>query len=192
MRWASIPDYPEYEISEFGVVKSKHRNVTQISRWGTPMTRVYVGGEIKQKVNKHGYAQVVVRNQTHGSKTINIHRLVAELFVEGYAHGLVVNHKDGNKLNNKYSNLEWVTVQRNIEHAFETGLSEIPFGIESNACKGWVEAVDSFGNVVANFAGEQQCRSLGFTPAGVSSVLTGRQKKHRGLIFRWKEDLNEH
>ena len=192
MRWKSIPNYPEYEISEFGVVKSSHRNVTQTSRWGAPMLRVYVGGEIKQKVNRHGYAQVVVRNQTHGSKTINIHRCVAELFVEGYAPGLVVNHKDGSKLNNKHFNLEWVTTQRNIEHAFEMGLSEIPFGIESNACKGWVEAVDPSGNVVATFAGERQCRELGYTAVGVSAVLTGRQNKHRGLTFRWKEDSNEH
>lgn len=187
MLWVSIPNYPEYEVSDLGKVRSKDRSVTQLSRWGTLMVRTYTGCEIKQKINKHGYAQVVVRNQTNGPKTLNVHRLVAEMFVEGHTNGLVVNHKDGDKLNNCHSNLEWVTAQRNIEHAFETGLSEIPFGIKSNACKGWVEVIDLSGNVVAIFAGEKQCRELGFTPAGVSAVLNGRQKKHRNLYFRWKE-----
>lgn len=189
MRWVLIPNYPEYNMSDSGLVRSLTRMITQTSRHGTPMTRKYEGTTVKQKINNHGYFQVVVRNQTQGSKTINIHRLVAELFVDGKEDGLVVNHKDGNKLNNHWSNLEWVTTQRNIEHAFEIGLAEIPYGFESNACKGWVEAINAVGEIVATFAGEQQARSCGFTPAGVSSVLTGRQKKHRGLTFRWKEEL---
>lgn len=187
MSWVLIPDFPEYEVSDKGEVRSKDREVTQVSRWGTPMTRTYSGCILKQKINDNGYAQVLIRNQFNGSKTINIHRLVAEIFVAGKEDGLVVNHIDGNKLNNHFSNLEWVTQKRNVEHAFENGLSKIPFGVDSNACKGEIEAVDTYGNVVQTFAGGRQCRELGFTPAGVSAVLTGRQATHRNLYFRWKE-----
>lgn len=42
------------------------------------------------------------------------HRLVALNFVPGYFNGAVVNHKDGNTLNNKYDNLEWITQKNNI------------------------------------------------------------------------------
>ena len=192
MRWVLIPNYPEYAVSPCGKVKSFDREVTQISRHGTPMTRTYRGKILKQKVNKHGYLQVTLNNQYEGKRTFNVHSLVAKAFVEGHKEGLVVNHRDGVKTHNWASNLEWVTQQRNIGHAFENGLSEIPFGVESNACKGWVEVVDLSGNVVATFAGEKQCRELGYTPAGVSAVLTGRRKKHRGLTCRWKEDSNEH
>ena len=189
MRWVLIPNYPEYAVSSCGSVKSFDREVTQISRHGTPMTRVYRGRILKQQVNKHGYMQVTLNNRYVGKRTFNVHTLVAKMFVDGYAEGLEVNHKDGVKTHNWYSNLEWVTSQQNSKHAFETGLANVPFGRESNACKGWVEAVDLAGNIVATFAGEAQCRSLGFTPAGVSSVLTGRQNKHRNLYFRWKEDV---
>lgn len=188
MRWVLIPNYPEYAVSSCGKVKSFDREITQISRHGSPMTRIYRGRVLKQKVNKHGYMQVTLNNQSEGKRTFNVHALVAKAFVVGHEEGLEVNHKDGIKTHNWASNLEWVTSQRNIEHAFETGLAVVPLGIESNACKGWVEAVDLAGNVVAVFAGEQQCRACGFTPAGVSSVLTGRQKKHRNLYFRWKEE----
>ena len=50
------------------------------------------------------------------------HRLVAEHFCEKKDGLNFVNHKDGNKLNNHYLNLEWVTAGDNIRHAVATGL----------------------------------------------------------------------
>lgn len=52
----------------------------------------------------------------------SIHRLVAETFILNEAKKPQVNHIDGNKINNHYSNLEWVTNQENIDHARENGL----------------------------------------------------------------------
>ena len=53
-----------------------------------------------------------------------VHRIVAECFCEKPAGDLEleVNHKDGNKLNNHFSNLEWVTHLENVRHAYRTGL----------------------------------------------------------------------
>lgn len=45
-------------------------------------------------------------------KYVQIHRLVAKYFVDGYFHGAVVNHKDTNIHNNNYMNLEWITQKR--------------------------------------------------------------------------------
>ena len=56
-----------------------------------------------------------------------IHILVAEQFL-GFTVGLplnerlIVNHKDGNKINNHYSNLEWVTYSENNQHAYDNNL----------------------------------------------------------------------
>lgn len=59
-----------------------------------------------------------------------IHRVVAELFVKKPVteKPLQINHIDGNKKNYSADNLEWVTASRNIQHAFENGLtsSNIP------------------------------------------------------------------
>lgn len=54
--------------------------------------------------------------------TCRVARLVALAWCKGYAEGMQVNHKDGNTLNNKASNLEWVTGQDNEAHALTNGL----------------------------------------------------------------------
>ena len=68
----------------------------------------------------HGYFVVGL-----GAKfRISLHRLVAELYCEGYSPDLDVNHKDGNKLNNHYTNLEWCTRSENCQHAYDNNLSK--------------------------------------------------------------------
>lgn len=48
--------------------------------------------------------------------------MVAELFVENVENNAIVNHIDGNKVNNYYKNLEWVTYSENNQHAYNTDL----------------------------------------------------------------------
>lgn len=50
-----------------------------------------------------------------------IHRLVAEYFCPGYKEGYVVDHIDNNRLNNKASNLHWVTIQENVDDIVRRG-----------------------------------------------------------------------
>ena len=75
-------------------------------------------------VNIHGYAFInvfdIVRNR---SVRISVHRLVALSFMPiPNPDEMQVNHKDCNKLNNKLSNLEWVTRSGNMQHAIDNGL----------------------------------------------------------------------
>lgn len=58
------------------------------------------------------------------NKSLKVHRLVAELFIPNFERKPQVNHIDGDKDNNAWTNLEWVTSQENIDHAWKTGLSK--------------------------------------------------------------------
>ena len=78
------------------------------------------GKFLKPSVNSSNYKKVVL-----DGKNLYVHRLVAEAFCDNHDNLCEVNHKDGNKWNNNYTNLEWVTKSDNAQHAFDMGLRTI-------------------------------------------------------------------
>lgn len=73
--------------------------------------------EMKTRINNRGYLSVCFNRTTY-----MVHKLVAEGFCANPENKQFVNHKDGNKLNNHYLNLEWCTIAENNAHARQTGL----------------------------------------------------------------------
>lgn len=92
----------------------------------SPIGEIYI---IKRRVIKkpyltNGYLKTHLRkNGEYHSKYI--HRLVAEAYVENPNQMPIVNHIDGNKLNNDFRNLEWVTAYENSEHARSIGKNPV-------------------------------------------------------------------
>ncbi|EOZ4222909.1 NUMOD4 motif-containing HNH endonuclease [Escherichia coli] len=70
-----------------------------------------------------------------------VHRIVADVFIDNPDGKPEVNHKDGNKLNNKVENLEWVTRTENAKHGFDSGL--LVHGFNHHFCKLTPEQVKS-------------------------------------------------
>lgn len=64
-----------------------------------------------------------------------IHRLVAIAFLDNPDNKQFINHKDGNKENNHFTNLEWCTFQENIRHAFQNNLMIPASGENSHKSK---------------------------------------------------------
>lgn len=113
MKWLPVVGYEGiYEVSEYGDVKKIIR-----SRSG----RHPRNGIMRTNVNRNGYRCVMLTAEDGKFKTHKIHRLVAHAFI-GDPDALQVNHKDCNKLNNHYSNLEYVTHSENVQHAIDNNL----------------------------------------------------------------------
>lgn len=80
------------------------------------------------------YAFVVEKKDKGGEKRL-VHRLVAQAFIGGDRSRRHINHKDGNKRNNRVENLEYATPQENVLHAWRTGLSVPLSGEQHGASK---------------------------------------------------------
>jgi len=92
----------EYEIREDGTI------INSIT-----------GKVLKKVIQNRGYEVVWI----HRKKKL-VHRLVGEKYVPNPENKPQINHIDGNKLNNHYTNLEWSTSSENIKHGYDNGLYE--------------------------------------------------------------------
>lgn len=156
-KWVSIPN-TQYLISESGHVYS--------------ITSKLI---LKPQVNPCGYQQLTL--YLNGVKTnCRVHRLVCRYFL-GDSEDLQVNHKDGNKLNNHVSNLEWVTSKENHEHAIRTGL--MPLGSDRPGAKLTEVDVEFIKQLMLAGADDQEIsEKTGTVTATISKIRHGKRWNH--------------
>lgn len=121
--WQTVKGFEDYEISSCGRVKTKERLIKyNHAVTGSEHYRRSKERELKVYTNQlNGYKFVQLYFEGKATNK-NIHRLVAENFIDNESSLPVVNHIDGNKHNNTVDNLEWCTDAYNHEHATKTGL----------------------------------------------------------------------
>lgn len=105
----------QYEVDENGIVyniNTEKELIGSIYNSGYRMVRLTINGK---------------------SKGFSIHRLVAQAFLENPNDLPIVNHKDGNKLNNRVDNLEWVTQSENRRHAITEIKTKLAYGKRKKA-----------------------------------------------------------
>lgn len=115
--WRMVAGFSNYLVSSDGQVKGVERLVP-MNRPGWTFRREK-SRLMRQRVDRCGYCKVAVVSDDKKQKGMLVHRLVAMAFVEGYESGLVVNHKNGIKTDNRAENLEWVTLYQNTRHSIE-------------------------------------------------------------------------
>lgn len=114
--WKDIPGYEGlYSISTLGRIKSYPREC-----WNGVGFFILKERMMKQQKNNRGYMQVTL-NSGKDPKLFYTHRLVLLTFI-GEPRDLIVNHKNGNKDDNRLVNLEYVTYAENSLHAWKNDL----------------------------------------------------------------------
>lgn len=113
--WMDVTGFEgEFAVSNYGRVKSLERYVKNGNGRRIVRERIRVQGKHPQ-----GYLTIAYKVD---SPPLLVHRVVALHFIPNPDKKAFVNHKDGNKQNNRVDNLEWATRQENEDHAYETGL----------------------------------------------------------------------
>ena len=144
--WKPVVGYEKYfEISSFGNILSTRTNKI-----------------LKLHLGKMGYFHFSTKIGGRNGLCIclKVHRLVAEAFCERLDDSYEVNHKDGNKLNNNCSNLEWVSHSDNVIHAYETGLTKIKYGVNNKLSKFSVDDINFILKNARQFGGDMTQREL--------------------------------
>lgn len=101
--WKTIEDYPNYEVSNLGNIKSLNYRMGKRSKI------------LKPKAEKSGHQRVQLVNE-NGKKPYLVHRLVAQAFIANPDNLPFINHKDENPSNNCVDNLEWCTPKYNCNY----------------------------------------------------------------------------
>lgn len=164
--WRTIPNFPNYAVSSLGrvmrVVTSKHHPNKRILK-GTP--------------DSYGYLMVTLYNpKPHSAQ--KIHTLVTNAFIGPCPDGLQRNHKDGNKTNNAVTNLEYITLLENIEHATVNGLRTCITGASNPKAKLTDTDVREIRNLAKTMPTIHIARKFDVTTATIRSIKFGRTWKH--------------
>lgn len=152
MTFEKWKDFGSYQVSNLGRLKRP-------------------SGEITYGWERNGYNAININQRKH-----YVHRVVAGLFCEGWFEGALVDHIDGNKKNNSYLNLRWVSLSGNAKNSKVRGYSK---GISEDEVLEMVrlKEVCKFTNTKIAFLLETDRRN-------VSRILNGRSRSGLTKIER--------
>ena len=107
MQYKKLSNYSKYLFSEDGNIYRIRKDHLQ-----------------RLKLSKHpsGYTYKNLYDDSGRQKTFRVHRLIAKLFIDNPLNKPYVNHKNGEKDDNRVENLEWMTNGENVHHAYVNGL----------------------------------------------------------------------
>jgi hypothetical protein len=130
---------------------------------------------------KNGYKNICMVEDDDNKKYIAINRLVLIVFKGIDKNKKICNHIDGDKINNKLSNLEWTTQKENIKHANENNLIKIP--------KKSILKYDLNDNFIAEYNSVYDAvKELNITRHAIGKVLSGKNQTAGGFKWKYKDE----
>ena len=162
--WKEIKNHKGFWVSTLGRVKRD----AFIDTLGRPHEERMVS--IINNKKRGGYEYVHLKNECK-----SLARLVAETFIPNQGSKEEVNHINGNKFDNRITNLEWVTSVENKEHAWKTGLCTAKHRMQKVQCN---ETGEVFNSVV-------ECSNkMGIDRRRIFRQMKGEIKQVKGYTFR--------
>lgn len=172
--WRDIAGFEgKYQVSNFGRVRSLSYNKTG-------RTKV-----LSTRESNCGYCMVNIQVNAK-SKGFLVHRLVAQAFIPNNFNKPEVNHINGNKLDNRVENLEWVTGRENVRH-YHHVLCDKPFMLPSGRGVGWqrkpvicVETGERYDSI------SSAAKAMGVCERAISRLLNNPSNRHTVKGYHWK------
>lgn len=186
--WRTIKDFPNYEVSNFGNVRS----VDRISaRNGSP-TRIK-GNKLKHCIERNGYHFVTLYNGNRKKhKKISVHRLVAMAFVDNPNKLPYVNHKDETKGNNSTDNLEWCSAKYNSNYgtAIKRRVAHQDWNSIADKQSAPVICMTTDGELVKEYKSMSDATTDGYRVPGISKCCSGYLKTYKGLKWKYADGVS--
>lgn len=194
--WKDVKGYEGlYKISNYGRVKSIKRKVKNKNGF-----RIVDEKILKPIINNKGYYIYGLSKQGK-INILLLHRLIGEHFIENKNNYPCINHIDGNKLNNKISNLEWCTYEHNIKEAFRLNLNVYTYhtnfkhdywkgkyGAEHNCSKSVIQ-YDKNGKIIKEWESIKiASNKTNVNYYSISNNCRGKQKSAGGFVWKFKEE----
>lgn len=159
--WKEIECFPNYLVSKNGEVMNR--------RTGRKLKIIF------DSIRKYPMVDIY---QNGGKKRRSVHRIVATAFCPGKSEEKQVNHKNGDKNDNRSSNLEWVTASENIKHAFKY--------LGKKCLTRPVVQLDLKGRKIKFWPSKREAgKALGMASVANFAEILGTKKVRGG--FRWRE-----
>lgn len=164
----TIPNFSRYVAGEDGNLYS-----TNYKRTGK--LRV-----LKPAINKSGYLNTVLLDDSGKYRPVLVHRVVCSAYIGEVPQGMEVNHKNGIKTDNRPENLEYVTRSENLKHAFRIGL-EKPLRCDDNPCakltKDDVREIRSYVRSCGRryYGRKELAEKYGVSEAHIKDIVNGRR-----------------
>lgn len=167
-----IENHTGYFIDDDGEV---YCNLGRGNRRNGKTVEPYV---VKPRPTKKGYLRICARNDITGKRDdLYIHKLVGDAYLEKSEEDTEINHKHGNKADNRASELEWVTRSENIQHAIDTGLH--PQKGEDN----WMSVLtweqvknirEQYKPMDEKYSAAKLAKHYGVSPSTISNIVHGK------------------
>ena len=156
----TIDGFPNYQASSDGVIINKN-----------------TGRVLRSNPDTSGYISVGLSKEGR-TYTKRVHRLIAEAFLEQPSEeAWQVNHKNGNKNDNRLENLEFITPGGNMLHAYSNGL---------NHWEGYNETPIRIVETGEVYKSQAECaRAIGGSQSNINACLTGRRHSHLGFHYEY-------